>query len=322
MYDLIGDIHGHAALLKHLLNAMGYTEKNGVWQHAERTVIFLGDFVDRGPEQFEVIGIARSMVEQGHAQAVMGNHEFNAVAWATPHDEVEGEFLRPHSDKNLNQHKEFLTQLGSDSALHESVVNWFKTLPLYLDLEGIRVVHACWHPASLEALAPYTDEKNCILPNAWAELSREGSSGFEALEVVLKGMEIPLPAGVEFADKDGHIRKNVRTKWWDASCSTYQQLAMVPKYVVDLIPAEAVPEDFLSSYADDKPLFIGHYWLSGDPAPLTDQVACLDYSIAAKAPKDGVDRRKLCAYRWSGEQKILSGNFISTDHHGVIYKMN
>ena len=64
---------------------MGYSERGGVWQHPERKVIFLGDFIDRGPEQVETVQIARSMVEGGAALAVMGNHEFNAVAWAT-HD--------------------------------------------------------------------------------------------------------------------------------------------------------------------------------------------------------------------------------------------
>src|SRR5690606_30581259 len=99
MYDLIGDIHGHATELKKLLTKMDYRPLDGVWQHPQRKVIFLGDFVDRGPEQVEVVSIARAMVEQGHALAVMGNHEFNAVAWATPDPEQPGAFLRPHTDK-------------------------------------------------------------------------------------------------------------------------------------------------------------------------------------------------------------------------------
>ncbi|NLY64918.1 MAG: metallophosphoesterase, partial [Alcaligenaceae bacterium] len=81
MYDLIGDIHGYAQPLKQLLSKLGYTEKNGYWQHPERKVIFLGDFIDRGPEQIEAVLIAKAMVENNAALAVMGNHEFNAVAW-------------------------------------------------------------------------------------------------------------------------------------------------------------------------------------------------------------------------------------------------
>ncbi len=316
MYDLIGDIHGHATPLKALLKAMDYSERDGVWQHPERQVIFLGDFVDRGPEQVEVFRIARAMVEQGQALAVMGNHEFNAVVWATPHGETPGEFLRPHSSKNFNQHAEFLSQVNEGSALHKEIIAWFKTLPLYLDLEGLRVVHACWHPASLQALKAHTDEFNRIVEDSWRELARKGSAGYAALEIVLKGLEIPLPDGIEFADKDGHRRTEIRTKWWNPSATSYRDLAIVPADILERIPHEPTPADIQSGYAGDKPVFIGHYWMSTEPAPLTDTVACLDYSIAAKPPKDGDDRRKLCAYRWNGETTLSAENFVSVNRSG------
>lgn len=63
MYDLIGDIHGYATELKALLTKMDYQEVDGVWQHPERKVIFLGDFVGRGPEQIETVNIVRNMME-------------------------------------------------------------------------------------------------------------------------------------------------------------------------------------------------------------------------------------------------------------------
>jgi len=106
MYDLIGNIHGYAAPLKRLLEKLGYSERGGVWQHPERKVIFLGDFIDRGPEQVETVQIARAMVEGGTAFAVMGNHEFNAIAWATPDPERTDHWLRPHTDKNRRQHQD------------------------------------------------------------------------------------------------------------------------------------------------------------------------------------------------------------------------
>ena len=37
----------------------------------------------------------------------MGNHEFNAISFATPDPETPGEFMRPHNKKNRKQHKEF-----------------------------------------------------------------------------------------------------------------------------------------------------------------------------------------------------------------------
>jgi len=64
-YDVIGDIHGHAEELRRLLQDMGYSEDDGVFRHRDRRVIFVGDFIDRGPEQCEVLRIARSMCDAG-----------------------------------------------------------------------------------------------------------------------------------------------------------------------------------------------------------------------------------------------------------------
>ena len=62
-YDIIGDVHGHALLLKKLLKTMGYTKVGGIWQHPERRAIFIGDFINRGPEIRETIELVRQMTE-------------------------------------------------------------------------------------------------------------------------------------------------------------------------------------------------------------------------------------------------------------------
>ena len=46
MYDIIGDIHGHAAELKALLEKLGYREQDGAYRHPDRRAVFLGDFID------------------------------------------------------------------------------------------------------------------------------------------------------------------------------------------------------------------------------------------------------------------------------------
>jgi predicted MPP superfamily phosphohydrolase len=82
MHDIIGDIHGHAAELKSLLTRMDYKETNGVWQHPSRKAIFVGDLIDRGPAIREVLHIVKNMVDHQKALVVMGNHEYNAIAYA------------------------------------------------------------------------------------------------------------------------------------------------------------------------------------------------------------------------------------------------
>ena len=99
-FDIIGDIHGQAEELESLLKKLGYYKLNGTYQNKDRKVIFLGDFIDRGNLQKEVIEIVRPMIDKNCAYAVMGNHEYNAISYAT-HDPAGG-FLRKHSDKNFN----------------------------------------------------------------------------------------------------------------------------------------------------------------------------------------------------------------------------
>ncbi|PPK50053.1 metallophosphoesterase [Marinobacter persicus] len=304
MYDLIGDIHGHAAELKALLTKMGYREIDGVWQHAERKVIFLGDFVDRGPEQVETVSIARNMVENGQALAVMGNHEFNAVAWALEDPDNPGEYLRPHTDKNRGQHQAFLEQVGEGSELHQSFIEWFKMLPVYLDLPELRVVHACWDPAFVKRIEPYLDSENRLLPTAWKATARKGTDAYEAIETLLKGLEIPLPGDHHFFDKDNNKRTNIRAEWWQQGELTYRDLAMVPGDQIHRIPHQPVASHILPGYDGEKPLFVGHYWMQGEPAPLNKHIACLDYSVAGD--RDG---GKLCGYRYAHERELRAEHF-------------
>jgi len=86
IYDLIGDIHGHATELTRLLQHLGYIEDDHGFKHPSRKVIFLGDFIDRGEklvEHKQLLSLVMEMVRSGNALAVMGNHEFNALAYHT-----------------------------------------------------------------------------------------------------------------------------------------------------------------------------------------------------------------------------------------------
>jgi hypothetical protein len=295
-YDIIGDIHGHASSLTALLAFLGYQRHGvGAWRHPERTAIFVGDFIDRGPEQVETYRTVRTMVEAGSALAVMGNHEFNAIAWATPDPDVPGAFLRPRTTHNLHQHAAFLAAVGDGSMLHREVIDWFMTLPLWLDLPELRVVHACWHAPLMAELAPRLAPGNRLTPALVEAGSRRGSFAYRAIEALLKGIEVELPAGSGFSDKDGHRRTAVRVRWWANELEHFDKAAMpLPPGVV--VPPERLPHGALHGYDSDKPLFIGHYWLTGDRILMTDHIACVDYSAGRGDP--------LVAYRFDGETRL------------------
>ena len=151
-YDIIGDIHGYADQLHELLEKLDFNLVEGVYQNPERKAVFLGDFIDRGPQQREVLQTVMPMVNRGHALAVMGNHEFNALAFHTEDPEQPGCWLRPRSDKNIHQHSRFLEEYLPKKEELDEVLRFFQRLPLWLDLDGIRVVHACWDQQILKAL--------------------------------------------------------------------------------------------------------------------------------------------------------------------------
>ena len=306
-YDLIGDIHGYAETLIELLEKLGYAQTGGTYRHPERKVIFVGDFVDRGPGQRDVISIVRPMIEEGAALSIMGNHEYNAIAYATPDPDAPGEYLRPHSDKNNFQHKDFLAEYdGADD--YPGLIEWFRTLPMWLDLpEGLRVVHACWddrHMADLVAAYPNINKR--LDDDLLIAASRRDRWEWDAVETLLKGKEIPLPNGQRFHDKNGHPRHEIRIKWWDANLKTYRGAFLGPDKAISEIPEDPINVDHLIEYASDMPpVFVGHYWMDAEvPELLAPNIACLDYSVA------GDTGGKLVAYRWDGEQELSNDKFV------------
>ena len=87
-YEVIGDVHGHFDKLAALFDKMGYARQGGSFvPPSGRQAIFVGDLIDRGPEQIKVLHAVRAMVDAGSARVVMGNHEFNAIGYVTedPH---------------------------------------------------------------------------------------------------------------------------------------------------------------------------------------------------------------------------------------------
>ncbi len=158
-YDVIGDIHGYAGKLEELLRKLRYVQTARSYRPPlGRKAVFLGDLIDRGPGQERVLEIVYAMVETGYALCIMGNHEFNAINYATEDPSNPGECLRAnrgHSGKcgkNREQHAEFLEQVVEGSAAHKFWVEWFRTLPPFLDLDGIRVVHGCWDDQAIATL--------------------------------------------------------------------------------------------------------------------------------------------------------------------------
>lgn len=309
MYDIIGDVHGHADKLIELLVSLDYKKEGTSYVHPNgRKVIFTGDYIDRGPNSFGVYRLVRSMVERNQAIAIMGNHEYNAVCFYLP-DKKHGGNLRKHYIKNYHQHAETLQSISqaaktlqkNEEMLYKEMIEWFMTLPLWFENEQFRVIHACWGYDEIAYLKSRFGKN--ILPataDIWAESADINTELFRSLEVILKGREFPLPDGLYYHDKDGTKRENFRIRWWDNPKEKKLGELFVKKEDALEKHAETKYNGSVSEYEpyrkDDLLVFFGHYWLEVPLSDVPENICCVDYSVA----KGG----KLGAYRHMGEESL------------------
>ncbi|WP_392562008.1 metallophosphoesterase [Orbus sturtevantii] len=302
MFDIIGDIHGQATKLKSLLYKLGYKKTRSGFQHLKYKAIFVGDLIDRGPYQLETLTIVKEMVDNGNAYVVMGNHEFNAIGWKTNNEREADTFLRKHNYANHKQHKAFLMQIGENSQQHLYWINWFKSLPLFLDFDKIRVIHACWDSNIIRLILPYLEHNNGLKEQYIQQAFNPSSALFNYCETLLKGKEVTLPDGISYHDKEGTQRHKSRIKWWLKQADTLNELCLIPDD--EKLPAlEQKVKLPLDGYQEQKIVFFGHYWLTGKPSIQTNKVTCVDYSAA-------IESGKLVAYRWEGEEILTNKHFI------------
>ncbi|WP_460581801.1 polynucleotide kinase-phosphatase [Hymenobacter arcticus] len=148
-FDIIGDVHGCYTELCELLEKLGYVVEEeevrdardlGVRVTPPRKVIFLGDLVDRGPASPQVLRLVMSMVRDGLALCVPGNHDIK--------------LLRHLNGKNVTATHglaETLAQLEAETpAFKEQVRLFLDKLVSHYVLDGGRLVVA--HAGLTEAM--------------------------------------------------------------------------------------------------------------------------------------------------------------------------
>lgn len=304
-YDIIGDIHGCANTLESLLHKLGYGVQDGSYRHHCRQAVFLGDVVDRGPHIREALHLVKAMVDTGAAQCIMGNHEYNALAYTTPlSDGPQPKYVRPHTARNNRLIAETLAQFASYPEEWRMFLQWFKTLPLFLEMPGFRVVHACWDHLLIQAFKQQYGG-NRINEAVLQESADITSFAGRLVDRLTRGTDLPLPTGITMTGRDGYERAAFRTKFWSSHPKTYRDVVFqpdpLPEVLADRLLNEGELTRLLHYPASDPPVFVGHYWLQGTPRPLRPNVACLDYS----AVKFG----RLVAYQYDGESILDAEKF-------------
>lgn len=302
MYDIIGDVHGHASLLKKLLLKMGYQKTNGSFSHPTRKAVFVGDFINRGPEIRKTIKLIRSMVENGHALAILGNHEINAIIFHLK-DKPGIQLVKKPGKQFLSLFKT-INEYSATSLTWKEDLKWLRTLPLYLDLGEIRIVHACWSDYAVK-MADRLYEDGRIRKKTFRSIyKKSGSEEAKSVWLLTKGVNLEMPGDLRIVNNKGVSPRSFRIKWWDVPGSvSFRELSFESKFTLPnyTVPPEIIPETY--PYPEDAPiLFFGHYCRGRGPHIIKPNVCCVDSCVTGTG--------KLLAYRWDGEKVLNMSSLI------------
>ncbi len=77
------------------------------------------------------------------------------------------------------------------------------TLPLWLELDGLRVIHAYWSDPDIASSASVS-ASNTLTDHLVVDASTDGHQAYDSIERLIKGPEVRLPNGMTFHDKGRH----------------------------------------------------------------------------------------------------------------------
>lgn len=292
---IVGDIHGHLEALERLLAKLGLSDDIP----AGTELVFLGDLIDRGPESAQVVERVKALCESGKARCILGNHEFNFVQFNTETEGGSGIYRRKRSDKNVTEIAETWASyrhLDNPAATRVQHVEWMKTLPVALSLDGLQMIHACWEPQLLSRCLQH-DGAFYLSDSEWDSAWQKGTEAYARVETLCKGLEQTLPNGGWFYDKGGVKRREARVAWWNNEPESWRDYIRAPGIDWNSLPDNFAPQPH--ELAPTSMTLFGHYWFDGEPRLLSEFAACLDYSVARPGGR-------LCAYEWRRGDTYLS----------------
>ncbi len=329
--DIVGDVHGEIDALISLLKRLGYSQHG---EHPQgRRLVFLGDLCDRGPDSPAVIRFVRQLIERELAQCLLGNHEINVMRNSPKSGN--GWFFAHDHDRQKGR---FLHTIQADEQQRIEIHEFFGMLPLTLQRDDLRLVHAAWLPEHIETIVHhegrhdvlglyhhYEDQTEAqvtaigLKHEVEAEYRRYGELLLDA------NASVPLLPALGLYDETYQMSNPVRVL-----TSGVEQRTGAPFYASGKWRmVERVP--WWHAYTDAVPVIVGHYWrwftseahrllakdevdLFAERAPdewagARGNVYCVDFSVGGRYKERELGRgsswgTRLAAVRWP-EQELF-----------------
>jgi len=325
---IIGDVHGEFDALTALLERreVGYRDVLARWRSREplvrgprpgRTLVFVGDLVDRGPDSPSVVELVLDLMDAGLACCIIGNHELNLLRGDNDERGRPGtgwfsgrsDGFRLHEGDRLTDFRSAVATAQQRARFQERL----DVLPLAAEREDLRVVHACWDLRGIKKLreAHSLGIRSVITAHEhFARLMREDTEYRDLVqrardeiapyEAQLRNQSVPPPPMEEVGD---WLLAEMR----EQNDNPVKVLTSGPEQVSHTEPLFKERWRLLerrrwwSSYGE-LPVIVGHYWRSItlqrrgfwdgiDPFSWigeTRRVFCVDYSVGRRY-KDRVD---------------------------------
>lgn len=322
--DIVGDIHGEFDALCALLAHLGYGEDG---THPEgRTLVFVGDFCDRGPNSPAVLALVGRLLRAGRAKAVLGNHEVNLLRQDAK--DGSGWFFDERVERD---HPKYAPFQRPNEAERVEILAMLAELPIALEREDLRVVHAAWQDEQVAAARQLPLGTVRAAYDHWeATAQQHGQATLLAQRMAQEladwphGLEDPqrLPPFLH-AHAENEANKQMLNPLKVLTSGVERKGAM-PFYSGGKWRfAERVA--WWDEYNHPTPVVVGHYWRrvnpidrasvgKGDPDLFAEthplhwhgqrrNVFCVDYSVGGRwrERKDGLpvgQNFKLAALRW------------------------
>ena len=140
-YFIIGDIHGEADMMEEMLQN---------WDETTQQLVFMGDLIDRGPDNKRSVLTGMKYAKEKNAWYMMGNHEVMFLAFI---DDPEGRFphyLRNNGDTTINdllgRPQDTPVNPVEDAeaikAKYPELIAFLRERPLYIDEGDLLLAHA------------------------------------------------------------------------------------------------------------------------------------------------------------------------------------
>lgn len=177
---VIGDIHGCYDELRALLDKVPLTSAD--------QIIHIGDFVDRGPKPYEVLDF---FMQTPNASGILGNRDYKHIRAYDGDASYTGARL-------VTRGYQF-----PDEDAYAHAIMYLRTLPLSLELDAARLVHAYYEPD-----VPFAQQRQAVLLGTRSAEQRLAERGYSAWYEHYQD-DKPLIMGHRAYDFFKHPRTNV-----------------------------------------------------------------------------------------------------------------